>query len=125
MKKHLITRRAFLATTTTTAIVSANAKPNTARVVPGKLSPNEKLNIAGIGVGGKGRGDLTAFMKTENIVAMCDVDENNLARGLKRVGEGIFALTLKQSVPVSDEVNITVSVKDGQGNQTEIIRTLR
>ncbi len=39
----------------------------------GYTSPNDKLNIAGIGVGGMGRRNL-ANMKTENIVALCDVD---------------------------------------------------
>ncbi len=36
-------------------------------------SPNEKLNIGKIGAGGKGGGD-THGVKTENIVALCDVD---------------------------------------------------
>ncbi len=39
----------------------------------GYKSPNEKLNIAGIGVGGKGRTDL-ANCATENIVALADPD---------------------------------------------------
>jgi len=39
----------------------------------GYASPSDKLNIAGIGVGGMGRRNL-ANMKTENIVALCDVD---------------------------------------------------
>jgi predicted dehydrogenase len=37
-------------------------------------SPNEKLNIAGIGVGGQGAGDIRA-VSGQNIVALCDVDE--------------------------------------------------
>ncbi len=39
----------------------------------GYTSPSDKINIAGIGVGGMGRRNL-ANMKTENIVALCDVD---------------------------------------------------
>ncbi len=39
----------------------------------GYVSPNEKLNVAGIGVGGKGRSDIERC-DTENIVALCDVD---------------------------------------------------
>ncbi|MDD2245128.1 MAG: Gfo/Idh/MocA family oxidoreductase, partial [Dysgonamonadaceae bacterium] len=39
----------------------------------GHMAPSDKLNIAGIGVGGMGRRNL-ANMKTENIVALCDVD---------------------------------------------------
>jgi len=37
-------------------------------------SPNEKLNILGIGVGGRGAADVNG-VNTENIVALCDVDE--------------------------------------------------
>lgn len=40
----------------------------------GHHSPNDKLHIAGIGIGGKGRWNLGA-MKSENIVALCDVDQ--------------------------------------------------
>ncbi|MGE8291212.1 MAG: Gfo/Idh/MocA family protein [Sphingobacterium sp.] len=39
----------------------------------GHIAPSDKLNIAGIGVGGMGRRNLSN-MKTENIVALCDVD---------------------------------------------------
>ncbi len=76
MRRLGITRRAFLAATTTSAAMvgcATGTKMNTARVVPGKLSPNEKLNVAGIGVGGKGLSDIMSC-KRENIVALCDVD---------------------------------------------------
>ena len=39
----------------------------------GFMAPSDKLNIAGIGVGGMGRRNLKN-MSTENIVALCDVD---------------------------------------------------
>src|SRR5512137_2791429 len=39
----------------------------------GLTPPSEKLNIAGIGVGGQGGGVLND-LKNENIVALCDVD---------------------------------------------------
>src|SRR5690349_9993172 len=38
---------------------------------------NERLNIGVIGVGGRGAGDL-AGVAAENIVALCDVDDNTL-----------------------------------------------
>jgi len=41
--------------------------------------PSEKLNIAGVGVGGQGRGDLQQ-LAGENIVALCDVDWSYAAR---------------------------------------------
>ncbi|MDQ1257416.1 MAG: Gfo/Idh/MocA family oxidoreductase [Candidatus Hydrogenedentes bacterium] len=75
MDKNAVTRRAFLATATTTAVAAGYAaRVNAAEVVPGKVSPNEKLNIAAIGVGGMGRGNINACA-TENIVALCDVDD--------------------------------------------------
>ncbi len=48
----------------------------------GKPSANEKLNIAGIGVGGQGAGDLRE-MAGENIVALCDVDWTYAAHTFK------------------------------------------
>ena len=41
-------------------------------------SPNEKLNIACIGVGGKGSSDTDQAGNHGNIVALCDIDENTL-----------------------------------------------
>jgi predicted dehydrogenase len=41
---------------------------------PGNTPPSEKLNIAGIGVGGRGASDIGG-VSSENIVALCDVDE--------------------------------------------------
>lgn len=86
MKTDLITRRAFLAATTTSATVAALAcgqRTNAAQVVPGKRSPNEKLNIAGIGVGGKGVGDVMNCAK-ENIVALADADWERAAETFYR-----------------------------------------
>ena len=59
-------------------------------VVPGSVlglrgapSANEKLNLAGIGIGGQGASDLDQ-MKSENIVALCDVDKNHAGPIFKR-----------------------------------------
>ena len=46
-------------------------------------SPNEKLNIAVIGVAGRGGANLNS-VKSENIVALCDVNEKNLASAAER-----------------------------------------
>jgi predicted dehydrogenase len=45
-------------------------------------SPNDKLNIAVIGVGGRGWDNLREVAR-ENIVALCDVDLNHLANAAK------------------------------------------
>src|SRR5207253_2779788 len=44
----------------------------------GYKSPNEKLNIASIGAGGKASSDIEGCA-AENIVALCDVDEKQAA----------------------------------------------
>lgn len=44
----------------------------------GATPPSEKLNIAGIGIGGQGGHDIRQ-MTTENIVALCDVDWDHSA----------------------------------------------
>ncbi|MHC4441744.1 MAG: Gfo/Idh/MocA family oxidoreductase [Planctomycetota bacterium] len=41
---------------------------------PRRISPNEKMNIACIGVGGRGRSNVRG-VRNENIVALCDVDD--------------------------------------------------
>ena len=46
-------------------------------------SPNEKLNIAVIGVGGRGRSNMNN-VKSENIVALCDLNGKNLAAAAKQ-----------------------------------------
>ncbi len=46
----------------------------------GEASPNRKLNIAGIGIGGQGGWDLEQISSTENIVALCDVDADHAAK---------------------------------------------
>src|SRR5712691_4540366 len=44
-------------------------------------SPNEKLNIGVIGAGGRGDADLHG-VASENIVALCDIDDEALDRAI-------------------------------------------
>ncbi len=46
----------------------------------GQAAPSDRLNIAGVGVGGMGRSNLKNCAETENIVALCDVDPNYAAK---------------------------------------------
>ncbi len=46
-------------------------------------SPSDKLNIAGVGVGGMGAAYLQGC-ESENIVALCDVDDKYAARTFAR-----------------------------------------
>ena len=67
-----LSRRKFIGTTAT-GIAAATILPSNVIAGLGHKAPSDKLNIAGIGVGGKGFTNLK-FMETENIVALCDVD---------------------------------------------------
>jgi len=49
----------------------------------GYKSPNEKLNIASIGAGGKASSDITGC-SLENIVALCDVDDKRAEQKFKQ-----------------------------------------
>src|SRR5688572_27291786 len=48
-----------------------------------QTSANEKLDVAIIGVRGRGAANLEAVARTENIVALCDVDDNHLGEAAK------------------------------------------
>jgi len=50
---------------------------------PRQIPPSEKVNIAGIGVGGRGGGDIEA-LSSQNIVALCDVDWHQAAGTFRR-----------------------------------------
>lgn len=68
-----ISRRTFL-NSTAAATAALSFFPGQVFAEKRKLSPNDKLNIAAIGVGGKGSSDIVDA-STENIVALCDVDD--------------------------------------------------
>ena len=77
-----ISRRRFLGVSATAALGASATAAGLFNIVPsyavsglGHIAPSDKLNIAGVGVGrgGKGRVNLNN-MKSENIVALCDID---------------------------------------------------
>jgi predicted dehydrogenase len=71
-----VNRRTFLKASATAAAFTIVPR---AVLGQGQTPPSAKLNIAGVGVGGKGFGDIQS-VPTENIVALCDVDRNLLGR---------------------------------------------
>jgi len=68
-----ISRRSFLKSGALAAAAFTVAPSTILGKSHGYTAPSDKLNIAGIGVGGRGNAVLSA-LKTENIVALCDVD---------------------------------------------------
>jgi predicted dehydrogenase len=71
MNETKIRRRDFLAGTA--AVAAFTVVPRYVLGGPGNTPPSEKINIAGIGIGGQGASDLRE-LESQNIVALCDVD---------------------------------------------------
>jgi predicted dehydrogenase len=78
-------RRAFLTTAAKTGAAGAlfHIIPRSALGGPRFKAPSEKLNVAGIGLGAQGVGDVMGAA-AENIVALCDVDEHYAAGAFQR-----------------------------------------
>lgn len=76
-----ISRRGFLAAGGTVA--GFLLVPSRVLGRGGEASPNAKLNLAGVGIGGQGGADLEA-VRSENIVALCDVDWDYAAKTFQR-----------------------------------------
>jgi len=90
---HRFTRRSFLRHATLAAGAAmggaslSGAGPGwwTARAAAASSSPNEKLNVAIIGAGGRGASNTGDVARLgENIVALCDVDSNSLTAASKK-----------------------------------------
>src|SRR5688572_32805331 len=75
----MISRRDFVtkaaATTAAVTIVPRHV------LGKGQTPPSDRLNIAGVGVGGMGRTNLLNLGVDNNIVALCDVDWGYAGRG--------------------------------------------
>jgi predicted dehydrogenase len=79
---HRFSRRYFFYGTLLAGAVPSRGFGSTASLAAlGYKSPNEKLSIGAVGVGVRGPAILTGAAATENIVALCDVDEQRSARG--------------------------------------------
>jgi predicted dehydrogenase len=70
--KDKFSRRTFIATTATAA-AGVTILPSNVIAGMGHKAPSDKLNIAGIGVGGMGFANLKN-LASENIIGLCDVD---------------------------------------------------
>jgi predicted dehydrogenase len=73
-----ISRRKFLSRAGGLAAAAALAP------AAGATSPNEKLNVAFIGVGGRGASNLKGLGAGNNVVALCDLDDRRAADAYKQ-----------------------------------------
>ena len=54
----------------------------------GQTPPSDMVNVAGVGVGGMGRSNMTA-LSSQNIVALCDVDWGFAGRGFDGIPQQV------------------------------------
>jgi predicted dehydrogenase len=116
-------RRAFLGKAAATGaglvvlksgILGANASSRRANASSRRragASPNEKLHIAVIGVGGRGAGNLEG-VKGENIVALCDVNEQNLAAAAKSFPQARTYIDWRKCLDQKDIEAVVCSTTD-------------
>jgi len=76
MSQNRFSRRHFFYGSLLAGAIPAGGFGSTASLKSlGYKSPNEKLNIASIGAGGRAASDISGCAATENIVALCDPDD--------------------------------------------------
>ena len=101
------TRRDFLKATTAASAgfwVSGIAAAQSA-------SPNEKLNIGIVGVAGRGGANMGG-VRSENIVALCDIDDNKLGAAAKRFPQAKTYVDWRQLVDQKDLDAVVCSTAD-------------
>jgi predicted dehydrogenase len=75
-------------------------------------APSDRLNIAAVGVGGKGRGDISSVSKGQNVVAICDVDEQTLGQAAKTYPDAKVYTDWRKLLEQKDIDALTVSTPD-------------
>jgi predicted dehydrogenase len=101
-------RRTFLKQS---AVAGAGIMVLKSGILKAGQSPNEKLNIAVIGVGGRGAGNMNA-VSGENIVALCDVNEQNLAKAAERFGQAKTYIDWRKCLEQKDIDAVVCSTTD-------------
>lgn len=78
-----VSRRTFIRTAGTAA-AALSIVPRHVVAGSGETPPSERLNIAAIGVGGQGFGDLNQIAPGNKVVALCDADERQAGGAFKQ-----------------------------------------
>ena len=115
-----LTRRQFLrgAAFSTAAFMVV---PGAVLGLRGAASPNGKLNLAGIGIGGQGAGDLSQ-VESENIVALCDVDKNYADHTFKKYPKAQQFTDYRQMLDQMKDIDGVVIVTMPSELSSEIVK---
>jgi len=99
------TRRDFVKKTTLTAGAAAvSVVPRHVLGGPRQIPPSEKMNVAGIGVGGMGAANLRN-VESENIVALCDVDPGYAGGTIRRYPDAKFYTDYREMLDKQKEID--------------------
>ena len=101
-----LTRRQFLRGTLLSA-TTFMVVPGGVLGLRGAASANQKLNLAGIGVGGQGGHDI-GQMESENIVALCDVDKRHAAHVFRKYPKAQQFTDYRQMLDQVKEIDAVV-----------------
>ncbi len=110
-----ISRRTFLKGAAASMSVMGLAACQGTKSLVQPIGASERINVAGIGVGGKGDSDLNAFgERGQNIVALCDVDFNHAKNNPQRYPKAAqFADYRKMLDKLGKDIDmVTVSTPD-------------
>ncbi|NQT51203.1 Gfo/Idh/MocA family oxidoreductase [bacterium] len=118
MTKQRISRRRFLGAGAATGVAFAAPTIVPAPALgkePGKPAASERVTIAGVGCGGRGSYDLDRLVRYGGqVVAVCDVNKNHLARAMKRykVSESAAGGDFRETVTRKDVDAVMVGTID-------------
>jgi predicted dehydrogenase len=90
----------------------------------GFIAPSDKLNIAGIGAGGKGESDLAGFAVSPrvNIVSLCDVDDRMAVNSRKRFTKATYYADFREML--EKEKNNIDAVSISTPDNTHAVATM-
>jgi predicted dehydrogenase len=99
-RRHFVKQSALLAS----AAAAVSIVPRHVLGGPRTIPPSEKMNIAGIGIGGMGKGNLRN-LETENIVALCDVDPGYAAKTIERYPQAKFYVDFREMLDKQKDID--------------------
>jgi predicted dehydrogenase len=106
---HTTDRRHFIKYTA--ALAGASFAPN---ILLGQDKPSKQLNVAAIGVGGKGGSDISEISSGNRIAFLCDIDARHLERASTKFPDAkTFSDYREMFASVADQIDVvTVSTPD-------------
>ena len=90
----------------------------------GKISPNEKLNLGVVGTHNRAKDDIDG-VQSENIVAICDVDQNFLDAAQKRFPGAKQYTDFRKMLEQKDIDAVVIGTPDHTGTRWRLWRRCR